>query len=682
MTEEEIRALGEIRAEQSALRERWRQIELRIQALEAGVRAPVEAVPAPPLPAVAAEPPPATRESLEMRIGGDWFVRVGIVLLLTSLAFLGNYLYQHVVPRLGPAGKVSLLYLGAGALAGFGAWLERSRQAREQPGLQNYARVVLAGGLAAIYYVTYAAHYYPNLQVIASPLAAGALLLAWTAFMVWLADRRNSEVLATGAILLAFYTSAINETAGFTLYANMALAAGAAVLLRRHLWSFLPIASVLATYGSYGFWRDFHAMFSWQAPHAGDFWTDVAFLGVYWLLFTGTVFFPGQGVPGNARAALAGLNNGAYFALAGWPLIVDAPTSYYWRWPVACGAVLLALAAASRRLRSRLDAASEGVFVTEGVLLLTLGILCYFSGWQLSLALVVESTALLLATGRRRNPLLWGLSCLSAGLAFKFVVESPAIPFPQSALAGTGALLLFNAWHCARLRPPAAAPDWDEAGWRRENPEEGWFALLAVIAWWVGIDRSVAPGAWNGVAYIAAALAITAASGPLRLPRLPVMVAITFVVAAHIHQLLTLSAADSGWAALLIFAGTAVLSELWRRHSKTLSFSRVLACLAALTAWRQLSVHVQQWHAPAFSLTGAWSLYAAAIFGLGLILHERAYRLAGLVILGAALVHVVLWDIWQLDSLGRAISALSLGAVLLAVGFLYNRYRSSLRDIF
>ncbi len=98
--------------------------------------------------------------------------------------------------------------------------------------------------------------------------------------------------------------------------------------------------------------------------------------------------------------------------------------------------------------------------------------------------------------------------------------------------------------------------------------------------------------------------------------------------------------------------------------------------------WHALSAHVQRWNAPAFTLTGAWSLYAAGIFGLGLVLRERAYRMLGLIILAAALVHVVVWDIWQLDSLGRAISALSLGGVLLGVGFLYNRYRSTLRDIF
>ena len=63
-----------------------------------------------------------------MRIGTDWLVRAGVVLLLTGLAFLGDYLYKNIVPHLGPASKVGLLYLGAGALAG------RGRMAGTQPG--------------------------------------------------------------------------------------------------------------------------------------------------------------------------------------------------------------------------------------------------------------------------------------------------------------------------------------------------------------------------------------------------------------------------------------------------------------------------------------------------------------------------------------------------------------------
>ena len=192
------------------------------------------------------------------RIGMDR-TRGRVVMLLAALVFGVNYLYQNVVPHLGPVSKVGLLYLGAGLLAGLGAWLERSRAGRENPKVRNYARIVLAGGLAAVYYVTYAAHYLSeNLRVIGSPLLAGLLLIGWAGFIVWLADRRDSQTLASFAILLAFYTSAVNEIAGFTLVSNLPLAVAAVFLLRRHLWRIFPFASLLATYGSYGYWRYFH----------------------------------------------------------------------------------------------------------------------------------------------------------------------------------------------------------------------------------------------------------------------------------------------------------------------------------------------------------------------------------------------------------------------------------------
>ncbi|HPC62912.1 MAG TPA: DUF2339 domain-containing protein, partial [Verrucomicrobiota bacterium] len=135
---------------------------------------------------------PAVGPSLEMRLGTYWFARIGVVMLLTALVFFGNYAYQNFIGRLGPAGKISLMYLGSALLLAAGAWWQR-RTARES--LKNYAQVLFAGGLAAVYFTTYAAHHLENLRVIHSAALDGALLLAWAGFMVWIADRWRSEVL-------------------------------------------------------------------------------------------------------------------------------------------------------------------------------------------------------------------------------------------------------------------------------------------------------------------------------------------------------------------------------------------------------------------------------------------------------------------------------------------------------
>ena len=53
-----------------------------------------------------------------MRLGTYWLVRIGIVMLLTALVFFGNYAYQNLIVRLGPGGKVGLLYFASALLLG------------------------------------------------------------------------------------------------------------------------------------------------------------------------------------------------------------------------------------------------------------------------------------------------------------------------------------------------------------------------------------------------------------------------------------------------------------------------------------------------------------------------------------------------------------------------------------
>ena len=107
-----------------------------------------------------------------------------------------------------------------------------------------------------------------------------------------------------------------------------------------------------------------------------------------------------------------------------------------------------------------------------------------------------------------------------------------------------------------------------------------------------------------------------------------------------------------------------------------------LIVAAVLTAWAAWSAAVVHWNGSGILLAASWSLFAVVVFGAGLALHERVYRWTALLVLVATLGHVLLIDIWQLDSLARFFSLLCLGVVLLAIGFFYTRYQSKLRDLF
>ena len=187
---------------------------------------------------------------LELKLGAVWLARIGIVLMLTGLVFLGNYAWQRIVPQLGPGGKVALLFACSALLAGVGAWL-----ARRDKSLRLYAQVLLGGGAALAYYTTYAAHFVARLRVIESPLLGGALLLACGGALLWVADRRRWQVAGLLTVVLSYYTSAINPIGEFTLFSNLLLTAAGVFLLLRHRWVSVSWLSLVGTYGSYAFWH-------------------------------------------------------------------------------------------------------------------------------------------------------------------------------------------------------------------------------------------------------------------------------------------------------------------------------------------------------------------------------------------------------------------------------------------
>ena len=70
-----------------------------------------------------------------------------------------------------------------------------------------------------------------------------------------------------------------------------------------------------------------------------------------------------------------------------------------------------------------------------------------------------------------------------------------------------------------------------------------------------------------------------------------------------------------------------------------------------------------------------WALLAAAIFSLGLFTQHRSYRLTGLIALAASIIHVVTIDVMALNTLGRILSFITIGLILMGLGYLYNRFQ-------
>ena len=107
----------------------------------------------------------------------------------------------------------------------------------------------------------------------------------------------------------------------------------------------------------------------------------------------------------------------------------------------------------------------------------------------------------------------------------------------------------------------------------------------------------------------------------------------------------------------------------------------MIAC-AVCTAWVAWTDLAAASFDGGFTLAASWSIYAAAVFGIGLALRERVYRWLAMLVLAATLAHVVLVDIWVLDGLERFFTLLCLGIILMAIGFLYTKFHERMRGMF
>jgi uncharacterized membrane protein len=76
-----------------------------------------------------------------------------------------------------------------------------------------------------------------------------------------------------------------------------------------------------------------------------------------------------------------------------------------------------------------------------------------------------------------------------------------------------------------------------------------------------------------------------------------------------------------------------------------------------------------------------WILYAILLLAVGIIKKARYIRLGGLFLLSFAIVKLFIYDLWGLGTLYRIISSMTLGVVLLAVSYAYQRFKDQIKTI-
>jgi len=606
----------------------------------------------PPLPpawtppgGVLAEPEPA----LESVFGLTWISRIGAVTLVIGVAFFFKYAFEN--QWITQTGRV-LLGVAAGAAAvGFGERLWRGGQ-------RTYAQALTGAGIAFLYLSVWAA--FALYHLMGRP-AAYTMMALTTAGAGALALRYAGGAIAAIALAGGYATPMLLDTGRdpwFVLAYTLLLGAGGMWLARR--WRGLEAMALIGTVTLYGtqspavdgerlgftlFSLALYGLFAagrmpWVAAAAqvlagmavanaagGE---QVAFLPMLLVAAAGLVLADRRSPPWTVLASLAGFwagygawghHGGLWGEFAG----VTAGFALFLAWPVY-------------RVRGRgiplrfadllLVAANACLYFAAGYGLLRLPEPAFEGFFAVVLAVAHMGAAAALWDRDRRG------ATLAAGAAWVLLVLAAPVQF-----AGYRVTM---AWSLE-----AAALAWIGARLRDRRAVVGSLCLFVLmLIRLLAVDATIFPATDYATLFnvrcltfaLAAACLMAAAywareKGP----------ALVTYVAGHFVLLCALCLEATGWA-----ARNAVPENVTSVQSTAISI-----LLAA---------------------------YAVALVAAGVVTRSALNRLLGVGLIGLVVLKLYLYDVWSLGLLYRMAAFAALGVLLLAMSYLYSRFRGTIEN--
>ncbi len=324
--------------------------------------------------------------SFELDFGKVWFVRIGMVILLTGLVFLGNYAYQNWVREMPNGLRLAALFACAIGL------VETGRRLAAKENLNRFGEVLLAGGMAFFYYCTFAAHHVGRLKVIDSPVLAALFLFGAAGAIAAVSWMRRAKATAILGFVLASYSTMLQPIGWMSCLSSILLGAMGLFFMLKPGWDGPGWASMLGSYGAFFGWQVLGA--TGRAIRTDDP-ASLWFLPPLWVMFAipGALGRFGESLSDRARAWFTGANNALFFLLFSGIWIGRNGDENYWMIAAVFGSVLIALGILGRRQSTT----AGGVNIAQGLGIATLALMLRIGGHQLTLVLAFESLALAIA---------------------------------------------------------------------------------------------------------------------------------------------------------------------------------------------------------------------------------------------------------------------------------------------
>ena len=214
------------------------------------------------------------------------------------------------------------------------------------------------------------------------------------------------------------------------------------------------------------------------------------------------------------------------------------------------------------------------------------------------------------------------------------------------------------------------------------------FRIAALLAWTLAVyrvDGTAFPDGWAGTAIVVMLAAMTLrAKLPLEALVLLGMAVCALVAKSFAAPWMRIEPVD-GWRGIWVILAMLLLVFTHRERVASIADPLVrarmitfLACLSAglATLW---ATQMMVWRAGWDGAVALWSILALLTVAAGLWQRLRGLRVAGLLLLLAALAKLFVHDVWDYTAFTRVVSFIALGIALILLGLFYNHFSETLR---
>ncbi|MCE5249824.1 DUF2339 domain-containing protein [bacterium] len=666
--------------------------------------------------------PSRTREEWEALIGGKLLNRIGALALIIGIGFFLKYAFDNNWIN-------ETMRVIVGAVAGTALLYGGSRFHRK--GLSIFAQGLIGAGIPILYLSVYASFNFYHLvpQTVAFVLMS---VVTITAFQQ--AIRYDSFAVSLlgwfGGFLTPFLlsTGVVNEVGLFTYIVLLDIGL-IAVQMKKTTWAILELLTLGATYITYGLWYGNYYKVD-NFPVAILFTT--LFWGLFYVLDISGIIKPVTSFP-RLRQTVSALNAVFYY----WALYaVINPDHHAWMAPVTLliGVVyFLTLQWSQRRhvvdegIRNRyaLTAGALLIIATgirlSGFLRVTVwsieGLALVWYGcsgnlryvWRAAIGLFVLATISLFVTQfpdsvARYKPV-EGIRFLFNIRALAFAVLAASIGFSVLPLRRlkedflTKVRQALHYWWSIILFVLCTVETYDlfagQAVYRILLMIALGWAVYSFIMVWPALRMDVRPVLRCGWGSLLLAVAFAVTLGLM-----------TFVPIEDFRFALNVR---TGVLAVLIagvylqtrWVKTIMPDYRWRKETGMyLRIALVLLVFALITGEtkdsftrsivfaKQSGVAVLQGeitrlqNLKQLSLSGVWLIYSILLMGAGMWRRIQKVRMVAIVLFGITILKIFIYDLSFLDSLYRIFSFIGLGIILLAVSYVYQRYKAVIFESF